>query len=40
MKKYLFVFTDREAPYDTIMDNIIKSVVEAKIRSYTIRKKV
>lgn len=40
LSKKLNVFTDREASYDTIMDNIIKSVVEAKIRSYTIRKKI
>lgn len=40
LSKKLNVFTDREANYDTIMDTIIKSVVEAKIRSYTIRKKI
>lgn len=40
LSKKLNVFTDREASYDTIVDNIIKSVVEAKIRSYTIRKKI
>lgn len=40
LSKKLNVFTDREATYDTIMETIIKSVVEAKIRSYTIRKKL
>ncbi len=40
LSKKLNVFTDREANYDTIMETIIKSVVEAKIRSYTIRKKI
>lgn len=38
--KKLNVFVDREATYDIIVDTIIKSVVEAKIRSYTIRKKL
>lgn len=40
LTKKLSVFTDRESSYETIVDNIIKSVVEAKIRSYVIRKKL
>lgn len=40
LAKKLSVFIDREAQYEVILDNIIKSVVEAKIRSYTIRKKI
>jgi len=40
LAKRLNVFIDREATYETIVDNIIKSVVEAKIRSYVIRKKL
>lgn len=40
LTKKLNVFTDRESSYETIVDNIIKSVVEAKIRSYVIRKKL
>ena len=40
LSKKLNVFIDREATYDIIMDDIIKSVVEAKIRSYSIRKKI
>lgn len=40
LSKKLNVFIDRESSYETIVDIIIKSVVEAKIRSYTIRKKI
>ncbi|EOT2968560.1 hypothetical protein G6Z26_15060 [Clostridium perfringens] len=40
LAKKLNVFVDREFSYENIMDNIIKSVVESKIRSYTIRKKL
>lgn len=40
LSRKLNVFTDRETTYEVILDNIIKSVVEAKIRSYTIRKKI
>ncbi|PFE50766.1 hypothetical protein CN317_00910 [Bacillus cereus] len=40
LTKKLNVFIDRESSYETIVDNIIKSVVEAKIRSYVIRKKL
>lgn len=40
LAKKLNVFIDREATYEAIVDNIIKSVVEAKIRSYVIRKKL
>ncbi len=38
-KKLNVFISDRESSYDIILDSIIKSVVEAKIRSYTIRKK-
>lgn len=40
LSKKLNVFTDREATHEVIVANIIRSVVEAKIRSYTIRKKM
>ena len=40
LAKKLRVFFDREAGVDTIIDTIVQSVVEAKIRSYTIRKKI
>ncbi|WP_133015759.1 hypothetical protein [Clostridium cuniculi] len=40
LSKKLNVFTDREATYEAILENIIKSVVESKIRSYKIRKKM
>lgn len=40
LSKKLNVFIDRESSYEIIVDTIIKSVVEAKIRSYTIRKKI
>lgn len=40
LAKKLNVFIERESTHDAIVDKIIKSVVEAKIRSYTIRKKM
>lgn len=40
LSKKLNVFTNREATYEAILENIIKSVVESKIRSYKIRKKM
>lgn len=40
LAKKLNVFVDRNSSFETIVENIIKSVVEAKIRSYTIRKKM
>ncbi|CUP24436.1 Uncharacterised protein [Clostridium baratii] len=40
LAKKLNVFLDRESSYEIIVDKIIKSVVESKIRSYTIRKKI
>lgn len=40
LAKRLNVFIDREGTYDNILDKILSSVVEAKIRSYTIRKKI
>ncbi|MFL8674975.1 hypothetical protein [Clostridioides sp. GD02404] len=40
LAKKLNVFIDRESSYEIIVEHIIKSVVEAKIRSYTIRKKI
>ncbi|TYQ14841.1 UNVERIFIED_CONTAM: hypothetical protein Cloal_1224 [Acetivibrio alkalicellulosi] len=40
LSKKLNVFIDRDSTREIIVDNIIRSVVEAKIRSYTIRKKI
>lgn len=40
LAKKLNVFINRDTSYDIIMDAIIKSVVESKIRSYTIRNKI
>ncbi|WP_294405668.1 hypothetical protein [uncultured Clostridium sp.] len=40
LARRLNVFVDRESSYENILETILKSVVEAKIRSYTIRKKI
>lgn len=39
-KKLNVFISNRDASYDVIRDTIIKSVVEAKIRSFTIRNKI
>ncbi len=40
LARKLRVYIEKEASYDLIIETILKSVVEAKIRSYTIRKKM
>lgn len=40
LAKRLKVFNDKDASCENIAENIIKTVVEAKIRSYIIRKKI